>query len=84
MAETAPDYSRGEQNVSAQVSTYRLFNNLAMWAALHLAVIILVCALWFCVGLGFLAGLIPGVIVFAAGVWFIRSQGRAREHQVNP
>jgi len=72
MAEAASEYHHGDQPVAEHVATYRTFMTLAKWSALHLAVLILVLSLWFCVGAGFLAGLIPGAIVFALGIWFLR------------
>lgn len=72
MAELASDYRHGDQDPSAQVLSYERFNVLTKWAALHLAVLILTFSLWFCVGVGFLGGLIPGLILFAAGIWFLR------------
>jgi thiamine transporter ThiT len=74
MAETADDYHHGDQDDSQQVESYHRFNVLTKWAALHLAVIITTCTLWFCVGAGFLGGLIPGLILLAAGIYFLRSK----------
>ncbi|MGI8840413.1 MAG: aa3-type cytochrome c oxidase subunit IV [Caulobacteraceae bacterium] len=71
MAENASDYHHGDQDVSGQVQSYQRFNALTKWAALHLAVLILTFSLWFCVGAGFWGGLIPGAILFAAGIWFL-------------
>ena len=72
MAELASDYHHGDQDASAQVRSYQRFNALTKWAALHLAVLILTFSLWFCVGAGFFGGLIPGLILFAVGIWFLR------------
>lgn len=74
MADTASDYHHGDQNVSEQVATYRLFGGLAKWGSLIVAVAILMLALWFCVGLGFFGGAIPGVVVLVAGILFLRSK----------
>jgi thiamine transporter ThiT len=74
MAETAADYHHGDQDPSAQAESYRRFNVLTKWAALILAVIITTCTLWFCVGAGFLGGLIPGLILLAVGIYFLRSK----------
>ena len=71
MAELASDYHHGDQDASEHVESYQRFNALTKWAALHLAVLILVFSLWFCVGAGFFGGLIPGMILFAAGLWFL-------------
>ena len=74
MAETAADYHHGDQDASEQVASYHRFNTLTKWASLHLAVLITTCTLWFCVGSGFLGGLIPGLILWAVGVYFLRSK----------
>ncbi len=71
MAETVSDYHHGDQNISENLASWRRFMTLTKLAALNLAVIILVCGLWFCVGESFFGGLIPGVILFALGLWFI-------------
>ncbi|MBV8594033.1 MAG: aa3-type cytochrome c oxidase subunit IV [Caulobacteraceae bacterium] len=73
MAETASDYHHGDQPVAEQVRTYQAFGALTKYACLALAAVILLGALWFCVGVGFFGGLIPAVIVVVAGVVFLRS-----------
>ena len=80
MAEAAAEYHHGDQPVEDHVRTYHSFLTLAKVAALHLAVIILVCTLWFCVGAGFFGGRIPGVIVAAVGIWFLRAKPLAARH----
>ncbi len=73
------DYHHGDQDASAQVASYRVFTGLTKWVSLVLAVAILVLSLWFCVGVGFFAGLITGVVLFALGVWFLaRKSGPSR------
>jgi pimeloyl-ACP methyl ester carboxylesterase len=59
---------------------YRRFLNMAKWAALNLAVIILVLTLWFCAGAGFFGGLIPGLIIAALGGWFLLAKPTSVEH----
>ena len=77
MAEAATDYHHGDQPVAEHAKSYRLFMNLAKWSALHIAVIILVLTLWFCAGMSFFAGLIPGAILSAIGIWFLRAKPAA-------
>jgi hypothetical protein len=79
MSETAPQYHHGDQDISEQVVTFELFGGLVKWASLAIAVLVLVLTLWFCVGAGFFGGLIPGVVVLAAGIFFLRSKP-AEEH----
>ena len=74
MDETAADYHHGDQDASQQVATYHLFYNLTKWGSLYLAVLITVFTLWFCVGAGFFGGLIPGLVLLAAGLYFLRSK----------
>ncbi len=71
MAETVTDFHHGGQDVSENFASWRRFMTLTKLAALHLAVIILVCGLWFAAGAAFFGGLIPGIILYALGLWFI-------------
>jgi hypothetical protein len=71
--ESTPGYHHGEMDVSAQASTYRLFGTLVKWFSLHLAVLVLMLVLWFCLGAPFFGGLVPGLIVLAAGIYFLRA-----------
>lgn len=79
MAETNSEFHHGDMDVSAQVATFHLFNGLTKWGSLTLATLILMLTLWFCVGVGFLGGAIPGVVLFALGVVFLRDKP-AQEH----
>lgn len=74
MDEAASDYHHGDQDVSAQAASYRLFNVLAKWVSLTLAVLIVMLTLWFCIGASFLAGLVPGLVILAIGIYFLRSK----------
>ena len=67
-------YEHGKMNAATQVADYKIFVNLTKWAALHLAVLILLLVLWFCVGEGFIGALIPSVIVLALGIYFMRAK----------
>ncbi len=74
MADASADYHHGDQNIQEQVATYAAFGSLSKWASLVVATGVLVLSLWFCLGADFLSGLIPGVVVFALGVVFLRSK----------
>ncbi|MGH7025387.1 MAG: aa3-type cytochrome c oxidase subunit IV [Caulobacteraceae bacterium] len=77
MADTHSDeYRHGEMNAATQVADFRIFASLTKWFALHIAVLILVLTLWFCVGASFLGGLIPGLIVLGLGIAFLRNKRR--------
>jgi len=67
-------YHRGEQDISEQAATYRLFGTMSKWGSLAIAAGVFALVLWFCVGLSFLSGLIPAVILVAAGVYFLREK----------
>ncbi|HZL00505.1 MAG TPA: aa3-type cytochrome c oxidase subunit IV [Caulobacteraceae bacterium] len=77
MAETASDYHHGDQNPSAQVATYHLFNALTKYGALHIGVLILFFTLWFCTGAGFGGALITAVVLLVAGIVFLRRKPAA-------
>ncbi len=74
MDETSHEFHHGEMPVAAQEHTYVNFNRLAKWFSLHVAVLVFVLTLWFCVGVGFIAGLIPGLILLGLGIAFLRSK----------
>jgi hypothetical protein len=67
-------YHHGEQDISEQAATYRLFGTMTKWGSLAIAAGVFALVLWFCVGLSFLAGLIPAVILVAAGIYFLREK----------
>jgi hypothetical protein len=79
MDDAADTYHHGDQNISEQVHTYRVFDELTKYAALHVAVLVLMLTLWFCLGVDFLGGLIPGLVLLGLGVWFLR-RGSAQDH----
>ncbi len=77
VAEThSEEYHHGQMNAATQVADFRIFASLTKWASLHLAVVILMLTLWFCVGAGFLGGLIPGLIVLGLGIALLRNKRR--------
>jgi hypothetical protein len=74
MAEAGSDYHPGDQNITEQVSTYRVFGSLTKWGSLTVATLVLMFTLWFCVGAGFLGGLIPALALAGLGAFFLRSK----------
>ncbi len=74
MEHATGDYHPGDQNITEQVATYRFFGGLTKWGSLTVAVLVLMLTLWFCVGAGFMGGLIPGLALAAAGFVFLRSK----------
>jgi hypothetical protein len=74
MDQTGGEFHHGDMPVGEQTHTYLMFNRLTKWAALHIAVLIVIFALWFCVGAGFFGGLIPGLVLLAVGIFALRSK----------
>jgi uncharacterized membrane protein len=74
MDDGASTYHHGDQDISEQAATYRLFGTMTKWVSLGIATAVFVLVLWFCVGLSFIAGLIPGVILLGAGIYFLREK----------
>ena len=75
------DYHHGDQDVSEQTATYRRFGTLTKWFCLYLASFLFTCVLWFCVGAPFIGGLVPGLILLAVGIFFLRATP-VRNHDV--
>jgi hypothetical protein len=74
MTEAAHEYHSGDQDVSEQVATFSAFGKLMKWGSLTIAVLLLTLILWFVLNAGFFGGLVPGVLVAAVGVYFLRSK----------
>lgn len=68
------DYHRGEMDVSAQASTYRLFMGLTKWGSLHIAVILVFLTLWFCAHAGFFRSLIAALVLMVIGIVALRDR----------
>jgi hypothetical protein len=68
------DYVRGSQEISEQLATYELFQNLAKWGSLLTAAVLLFLVLAFMYGGSIVTGLIAGVALFAIGWFFLRSK----------
>ncbi len=80
MDDTADEFHHGEMPITAQIHTYATFGKLAKWFALHIAVLMVIFILWFCTGAGFFPGLIAGLVVWGAGVVFLRSKPTTDAH----
>lgn len=70
----ASEYHRGEMDISEQTSTYHAVMGLTKWGSLALATAVLMLTLWFCTPAGFFGGLIPGLVVLAAGIALLREK----------
>ncbi len=51
--------------------TYHLFNLFVRWSMVGTAVALTTLTLWFATPAGFIAGLLAGIVVFAAGYWLL-------------
>ena len=71
------DYVRGSQEISEQVSTYALFQNLAKWGSLLTAAVLLFLTLAFMYDGSIITGLIAGIGLFVVGWFFLRSKPAA-------
>ncbi len=71
------DYVRGSQEISEQVATYELFQNLAKWGSLLTAAVLLFLTLAFMHGGSIITGLIVGIGLFVVGWFFLRSKPAA-------
>lgn len=70
----ASEYHRGEMDITEQAATYHAVMGMTKWGSLAIAVAITMLTLWFCTPAGFFGGLIPGVILAAAGIFFLREK----------
>ena len=71
------DYVRGSQEISEQVSTYALFQNLAKWGSLLTACVLLFLTLAFMHGGSIITGIGAAVVMFAMGWFFLRAKPSA-------
>lgn len=70
----AEAYLKGSQEISEQVATWHLFNVLAKWGSLAVAVAVLFFTLWFMPDGGFFTAAPAAVVLAVAGWWFLRSK----------
>lgn len=70
----ASEYHRGEMDISEQAATFDAVMGMTKWGSLAIAAALLTLTLWFCTPAGFFGGLIPGVVLTAAGIVFLRDK----------
>ena len=70
----AGDYHRGEMDIQEQAATYAAFGGMTKWGSLAISVLLLMITIWFCTPMGFLGGLIPGVVLAVLGVVLLREK----------
>jgi hypothetical protein len=76
VADTDSEYHHGQQNPATQIADFRLFAASTKWISLFAGTLILVLTLWFCTNVGFLGGLVPGLIVLGIGIAVFRNKPR--------
>ena len=80
MDDAASTYHHGDQDITEQARTWKMFGVLTKWFSLHLAVGLLVSVLWFCLGMSFFSGLIPGIVLLVLGIVFLRERPAVDAH----
>ena len=70
----AGDYQRGEMDIHEQSATFEAFGKMTKWGSLAIASLLLTITLWFCTSAGFIGGVIPGIVLAALGVVFLREK----------
>jgi hypothetical protein len=76
----ASEYHRGDMDISEQVATFNLFNNITKWGSLFTSAFLTWMVLWFCTPAGFFAGFITFVVLSALGVLVLREKKTATAH----
>jgi hypothetical protein len=74
MTEAVHAYHSGDQEIGEQVATFTAFGKMMKWGSLVIAAGLVMLVLWFCVNAGFFAGVGAGVVLLAAGIYFLRSK----------
>jgi hypothetical protein len=78
-AHGADDYQRGSMAITEQAATWKLVQALFSWGSLAIAALLLALVMAFHPGGNIFVGFILGVIVFAAGAFWLRS-GAKKAH----
>jgi hypothetical protein len=65
------DYVHGSQEISEQVSTFKLFKGMALWGSVLSAAIIAFLTIWFMPNGSFIGGAIALVVLTVGGWWFL-------------
>lgn len=70
----AQSYMRGHMEVREQISTYRLFLNMAKWGSLAIAVLLVFLTLWFHPGGSFMFAVIGAAVLGGVGFVALKSK----------
>ena len=74
MTEAAHEYHTGDMDIGEQVSTFEAFGKMVKWGSLAIAALLVMLILWFCVPMGFFAGLFAAIVLAAVGIFFLREK----------
>jgi hypothetical protein len=74
MAEHASDHTHGQMDIHQQQASFDVFVAMTKWGSLAVAVVVLTAAIWTCTELGWLTAVVAGLVVAAAGVFFLRDK----------
>ena len=74
MTEAAHDYHTGDMDIREQVSTFEAFGKMVKWGSLAIAALLVMLVVWFCVPMGFWAGLFSAIVLTVVGVFFLREK----------
>jgi hypothetical protein len=77
MTDAVHEYHQGDQEIGEQVATFDAFGKMIKWGSLAIAALLVMLVLWFCVPLGFWAGLFAAIVITAVGVFFLREKPNA-------
>ena len=69
----------GTMTIEEQASTWALFQDLAKWGSLVVAVVLLFLTIWFQPGGSFVGGFIAAAVVSGGG-WFLLKGGKKADH----
>jgi hypothetical protein len=74
MTEAVHEYHPGDQEIDEQVATFDAFGKMIKWGSLAIAALVLMLVIWFCVPMGFFAGLFAAIALTVVGVFFLREK----------
>jgi hypothetical protein len=74
MTEAVHEYNAGDQDIDEQVATFNAFGKMIKWGSLAIAALLVMLVIWFCVPMGFFAGLFAAVVLTVVGVVFLREK----------
>ena len=77
MTEAVHAYNSGQQDIGEQVATFSAFGKLMKWGSLAIAAMLVMLVIWFCVPMGFVAGLFAAIALTVVGGYFLREKPNA-------